>query len=56
MKYGLIGASGKLGKEVIQVFTDNNCELVYTFDLEGEWKQTNPEILIDGESISISGA
>ena len=47
MKYGVIGASGKLGKEVIQVFTDNNCELVFTFDLEGEWKQSNPEILID---------
>lgn len=47
MKYGLIGASGKLGKEVIQVFTDNNCELVYTFDIEGEWKQSNPNILID---------
>ena len=47
MKYGLIGASGKLGKEVIQVFTDNNCELVFTFDLEGEWSQSNPEVLID---------
>jgi 4-hydroxy-tetrahydrodipicolinate reductase len=47
MKYGLIGASGKLGKEVIQVFADNDCELVFTFDLEGEWKQSNPDILID---------
>jgi len=47
MKYGLIGASGKLGKEVIEVFADNNCELVFTFDLEGEWKQSNPEVLID---------
>jgi len=47
MKYGLIGASGKLGKEVINVFTENNSELVFTFDLEGEWKQSNPNILID---------
>jgi len=47
MKYGLIGASGKLGKEVIQVFADNSCELVFTLDLEGEWKQSNPEVLID---------
>ena len=47
MKYGVIGASGKLGKEVVSVFTENNCELVFTFDLEGEWKQSNPEILID---------
>lgn len=47
MKYGLIGASGKLGKEVITVFTDNNHELVFSFDIQGEWKQSDPEILID---------
>ena len=47
MKYGVIGASGKLGKEVVSVFAENNCELVFTFDIEGEWKQSNPEILID---------
>jgi 4-hydroxy-tetrahydrodipicolinate reductase len=47
MNYGLIGASGKLGKEVITVFTDNNHELVFSFDIQGEWKQTDPEILID---------
>lgn len=47
MKYGLVGASGKLGKEVITVFTDNNHELVFSFDIQGEWKQNNPEILID---------
>jgi 4-hydroxy-tetrahydrodipicolinate reductase len=47
MKYGLIGASGKLGKEVINVFADHNHELVFTFDLTGEWIQSEPEILID---------
>lgn len=47
MKYGLIGASGKLGKEVIEVFTENKNELVFSFDLQGDWKQSNPEILID---------
>jgi len=47
MKYGLIGASGKLGKEVIEVFTENNNELVFSFDLQGDWKQTEPEVLID---------
>ena len=47
MKYGLVGASGKLGKEVITVFTDNNHELVFSFDIQGEWKQSDPEILID---------
>ena len=47
MKYGLIGASGKLGKEVITVFTENTSELVFSFDLQGDWKQTEPEIIID---------
>ena len=47
MKYGLIGSSGRLGKEVINVFSENNNELVFTFDLQGEWIQTEPEILID---------
>jgi len=47
MKYGIVGASGKLGKEVITVFTDTNHELVYSFDIQGEWKQSDPEILID---------
>lgn len=47
MKYGLVGASGKLGKEVVTVFADNNHELVFSFDIQGEWKQSIPEILID---------
>lgn len=47
MKYGLIGASGKLGKEVIEVFTENKNELVFSFDLQGDWKQSEPEIVID---------
>jgi len=47
MKYGLIGALGKLGKEVVTVFTDNKNELVFSFDIQGDWKQSDPEILID---------
>ena len=47
MKYGLIGASGKLGKEVINVFAQQNYELVFSFDIQGDWKQSEPEILID---------
>lgn len=47
MKYGLIGASGKLGKEVISVFAEHNYELVFSFDIQGEWKQNDPEIIID---------
>jgi len=47
MRYGLIGASGRLGKEVINVFAEKNHELVFTFDLTGEWFESEPEILID---------
>ncbi len=47
MKYGLIGANGRLGKEVVNVFADHNHELVFTFDLTGEWIETEPEIIID---------
>jgi 4-hydroxy-tetrahydrodipicolinate reductase len=47
MRYGLVGASGKLGKEVISLFTEHNSELVFSFDIQGEWKQSEPEILID---------
>ncbi|HLG32210.1 MAG TPA: dihydrodipicolinate reductase C-terminal domain-containing protein [Ignavibacteriaceae bacterium] len=47
MKYGLIGASGKLGKEVISLFAEHNHELVFTFDLKGEWIESNPQLLID---------
>ena len=47
MKYGLVGASGKMGKEVISVFAEHNNELVFSFDIQGEWKQSDPEILID---------
>jgi len=47
MKYGIVGASGKLGKEVINVFAEQDNELVFSFDIQGDWKQSDPEILID---------
>jgi 4-hydroxy-tetrahydrodipicolinate reductase len=47
MKYGLIGASGRLGKEVVNVFAEHNHELVFTFELSGEWFEKEPELLID---------
>jgi len=47
MKYGIVGVSGKLGKEIVTVFTEHNNELVFSFDLLGEWKQSDPDILID---------
>jgi 4-hydroxy-tetrahydrodipicolinate reductase len=47
MKYGLIGASGRLGSEVIKLFEEKNHKLVFAYDLEGEWKNENPDLLID---------
>jgi 4-hydroxy-tetrahydrodipicolinate reductase len=47
MRYGLIGATGRLGKEVVNVFADHNHELVFTYDLNGEWIEREPEIIID---------
>ena len=47
MKYGLIGASGRLGKEVISLFEENEHKLVFAYDLDGEWANENPQLLID---------
>ena len=47
MKYGLIGATGRLGKEVVNVFAEHNHELVFTYDLTGEWIEREPEIIVD---------
>lgn len=47
IKYGLIGASGKMGNEIQSVFTEAGHECVFKFDIDGEWKSESPEILID---------
>lgn len=47
IKYGLIGASGKMGKEIESILNENGNESVFKFDINGEWKQENPEVLID---------
>ena len=47
MRYGLIGATGRLGKEVVNVFADHKHELVFTYDLTGEWIEREPEIIVD---------
>ena len=47
IKYGIIGASGRLGSEVQNVFNENNYELVFSYDIEGEVRKGKPELLID---------
>jgi 4-hydroxy-tetrahydrodipicolinate reductase len=47
IKYGIIGATGRLGSEVQSVFKENNYELVFSYDIDGESRKAKPELLID---------
>jgi 4-hydroxy-tetrahydrodipicolinate reductase len=47
MKYGVIGASGRLGTEVINLFNQNKHQLVFRYDLDGEKRSDIPEVLVD---------
>lgn len=50
IKYGIIGASGKMGLEIEQIMTEAGHEVVFKYDKNGVWKQANPEVLIDFSS------
>lgn len=45
--YGVIGSTGRLGLEVINVFSEKGHRLVYTRSLEDDKKKENPQVLID---------
>jgi len=47
IKYGLIGASGKMGKEISSLMNENENELVFKYDIDGESFSEKPEVLID---------
>jgi 4-hydroxy-tetrahydrodipicolinate reductase len=47
IKYGIIGASGKMGKEIESVFEEEGNECVFKFDVDGEFTKQKPELLID---------
>jgi 4-hydroxy-tetrahydrodipicolinate reductase len=47
IKYGIIGATGRLGSEVQNVFKENNYELVFSYDIDGENRKGKPGLLID---------
>jgi len=47
INYGLLGSTGKLGKEVQQVFGEHQFNLVYELSLESETEKGIPQILID---------
>ncbi len=50
IKYGIIGSSGRMGKEVKSLMDEYGNKLVFTFDIEGEWHEDNPQVLIDFSS------
>ncbi len=45
MKYGIIGASGRMGRELLEVFGPSDC--VATVSLEGEAVKESPEVFLD---------
>ncbi|HVO75438.1 MAG TPA: dihydrodipicolinate reductase C-terminal domain-containing protein [Ignavibacteriaceae bacterium] len=47
IKYGLIGASGKMGKEISSIMNENGNVLVFNYDIDGEVFTEKPEVLID---------
>lgn len=47
IKYGVVGYKGRLGSEVINVFSEKGYELVYKYDIGEETKDSNPSVLID---------
>lgn len=47
IKYGIIGASGKMGIEIQNIFSEAGHECVFKFDIGGELKDGKPELLID---------
>lgn len=47
MKYGLIGASGRLGKDLTEAFNEAKHSLVFSVDIFGEKSEDKPEIMVD---------
>ncbi|PIE54669.1 MAG: 4-hydroxy-tetrahydrodipicolinate reductase [Dethiosulfovibrio peptidovorans] len=45
MKYGIMGASGRMGKELLKVFGPENC--VLSVSLEGEDVRGEPQVMLD---------
>ncbi|MDR3667213.1 MAG: dihydrodipicolinate reductase C-terminal domain-containing protein [Ignavibacteriaceae bacterium] len=47
IKYGLIGGSGRMGKEIELLLGESGHKCVLKYDVLGEWKSGDPEIIID---------
>ena len=47
IKYGIVGYKGRLGSEVVNVFSERGHELVYKFDVNEETQTEKPAVIID---------
>ena len=47
IKYGIIGGSGRMGKEIESLFEESGHKCVFKYDIAGEWKLEDPEVMID---------
>src|ERR1035437_2158655 len=47
IKYGIIGGSGRMGKEIESIFDEAGHKCVFKYDVIGEWKSAVPQVLID---------
>ena len=47
LKYGIIGASGRMGKEIENLMNESGHICVFKYDENGEWKTESPEVIID---------
>ena len=50
IKYGIIGPSGRMGKEIKSLMDEYGNTLVFTFDIDGEWLEDTPKVIIDFSS------
>jgi 4-hydroxy-tetrahydrodipicolinate reductase len=50
IKYGLIGASGRMGKEIQSLMDEYGNTLVFSYDIDGEWEIDKPQVIIDFSS------
>jgi 4-hydroxy-tetrahydrodipicolinate reductase len=47
IKYGIIGGSGRMGQEIESLLGESGHKCVFKYDILGEWKSGNPEVIID---------
>ena len=47
IKFGLIGGSGRMGQEIELLLEESGHKCVFKYDILGEWKSGDPEVMID---------